>query len=96
MEATYVNIDESYLGKIIAQDIFANTQNPIVTKNTIITPEVLHVFKVFQIPQVLVLKDGKFENEKTNLESANKSEIVTIEIKEDTFEKHYHDAVAHV
>lgn len=90
MEATYVNVDESYLGKIVAQDIFANTQNPIVTINSIITPELLHVFKVFNISKVLVLKDDKIDHEKKNQESIDSQ---SIEIIEDTFRKHYEEAV---
>ena len=34
MEATYVNISELKLGKVVAEDIFANTQYPILLKNT--------------------------------------------------------------
>ena len=57
MEATYVNISELRLGKVVAEDIFANTQYPILFKNTKITHEHLHVFKAFNILKVLVFKD---------------------------------------
>lgn len=92
MEASYVHVDESYLGKIVAEDIFANTQKPIVTKNTIITPELLHVLKVFQIPKVLILKENKIENKKPNQEAVNKLED-TYNIIEDTFKTLYQEAV---
>jgi len=92
LEATYVNIDESYIGKVVAQDIFAKTQNPIVYKNSIITPELLHIFKVFKISKVLILKDGKIENEKTSLEKV-KNEPTDYEIVEDIFKTHYLEAV---
>ena len=57
MEATYVNISELRLGKVVAEDIFANTQYPILPKNTKITHDHLHVFKAFNISKVLVFKD---------------------------------------
>ena len=57
MEATYVNISELKLGKVVAEDIFANTQYPILHKNTKITHDHLHVFKVFNISKVLIFKD---------------------------------------
>ncbi|KGR79892.1 HD-GYP domain-containing protein [Ureibacillus manganicus] len=91
MEATYVNVDESYLGKIVAQDIFANTHNPIVTRNSIITSELLHVFKVFNISKVLIFKDDISEKEKKNVENNNASK--TIEIIENPFKKSYQEAI---
>lgn len=94
LEATYVNIDESYLGKIVAQDIFANTQHPIVAKDTIITPELLHVLKVFHISKVLVYKDGDLDKEKSAKKKVSIKEVETIEFVEDTFETHYQGAVA--
>ncbi|SOC39428.1 HD-GYP domain-containing protein [Ureibacillus acetophenoni] len=93
MDASYVQVDESYLGKIVAEDIFANTRRPIVTKNSIITPELLHVLKVFQVQKVLILKENRIENEKTTQENLNKVDD-TYNIIEDTFKTHYLEAVS--
>jgi len=93
LEATYVNIDESYIGKTVAQDIFANTQHPIIAKNTIITPEMLHVLKVFQISKVLVFKDGIIDKDRSDKEVGSKTVVETIELVEDSFETYYQEAV---
>lgn len=44
METIYIPISELRVGKVISEDIFANTQYPIIFKNTIITHEHLPVF----------------------------------------------------
>ena len=38
LEAIFVKVEELRLGKVIAEDIFANTQYPIIYKNTKIKP----------------------------------------------------------
>ncbi|KGR91839.1 c-di-GMP phosphodiesterase [Ureibacillus massiliensis 4400831 = CIP 108448 = CCUG 49529] len=97
MEATYVNIDESYIGKTVAQDIFANTQYPILKKDTVITEEHFHILKVFQISRVLLYKDfGKkvvsIENTKKNIEE--EIEKQTFEVQTNAFQVEYEEAVS--
>nr|WP_106782075.1 HD-GYP domain-containing protein [Lysinibacillus timonensis] len=95
MNATYVNVDESHLGKTIAKDIFANTQYPIVNKNTIISEELLHVFKVFQISKILIYKENEIEKkniEQNNLQLTDSTNNV-IEIQVNPFETDYYEAV---
>ncbi|WP_431028534.1 HD-GYP domain-containing protein [Lysinibacillus sp. LZ02] len=94
MEATYVNISELRLGKVVAEDIFANTQYPIILKNTKINHEHLHVFKAFHINRVLVFK-GREE-----ILAKDDEEIeVIIEVPVPTvtpFERFYKEAVAYL
>lgn len=47
METIHVPISELRVGKVISEDIFANTQYPIIFKNTIISHEHLQVFFCF-------------------------------------------------
>lgn len=54
LNTTYVRVQELKLGSVVAEDIFANTQTPIIYKNTKVTHEHLHVFKAFNISSVLV------------------------------------------
>lgn len=94
MEATYVNISELRLGKVVAEDIFANTQYPIFLKNTKITHEHLHVFKAFNISKVLVFKDLQ---EPVVTEDVGEEIIVDIPVPTVTpFERHYEEAIAYL
>ena len=54
LEAILIRVEELRLGKVIAEDIFANTQYPIIYKNTKIKPEHLRVFELFHLKPVLV------------------------------------------
>lgn len=55
MKYTKVNVNHLQLGEIVAEDIFANTKHPIVAKNTPISHEHIHIFKVFNIHEVPIL-----------------------------------------
>lgn len=90
MEAQNVIISENYIGKIIGEDIYANTQTPIIKKNTVISAELLHVLKVFQISKIPILKDYE---ERVNQINTSKYEVVTIEVKDYSFEARYQEAV---
>lgn len=96
MNTTYVKINELKLGSIIAEDIFANTKTPIVYKDSKVTHEHLHVFKVFNISSVLVFKD----KEQNHLMNEDLNPTVTFDdfqvIQEtvNTFENLYNEAVA--
>lgn len=93
METTYVNSNNLKVGKVIAEDIFANTKYPIVYKNTKITNEVLHVLKAFHIFKVPVLleDEGKQINQKGELAET----VIGMKVPKPlmTFEKIYLDAV---
>lgn len=90
MEATFVRIEELRLGKVVAEDIFANTQYPIVFKNTQITYEHLHVFKAFSIGSILVYKEDLEEEQE--LYSDEVPATITLP-QLNTFEKYYVDAI---
>ena len=92
MEATYVNVADLRFGKIVAEDIFANTKYPIIAKNTKITPEHINVFRAFQIGRVLILKDELLKESEAVFEG-----IVDIPAAPVTsFEKHYEQAIAYL
>lgn len=58
METIKVPISELRLGRVISEDIFSNTQYPILFKDTTITYEHLHVFNAFNISKVPVYKEA--------------------------------------
>lgn len=89
MEATFVRVDELRLGKVVAEDIFANTQYPIVFKNTQITHEHLHVFNAFSIANILVFKDEL--DEEAVIENEEITTVATPQLN--TFEKYYIEAI---
>ena len=92
LEAVFMRVEELRLGKVIAEDIFANTQYPIIYKNTKVKSEHLRVFEVFNLETVLVYNDVEELNEE-NLEN------LTIQVslpKYTSFEKYYNDAIVQV
>lgn len=91
MEATYMNVSDLRVGKVIAEDIFANTQYPIIFKDTKVTYEHLHIFKAFRIHSVLIYKD-EMPNTKDNPNEVS-SIIVPPIINTNTFETYYTDAI---
>ncbi|WP_274308674.1 HD-GYP domain-containing protein [Solibacillus daqui] len=91
MEAIDMKVEELRLGKVIAEDIFANTQYPIIYKDTKIKPEHLRVFELFNLNTVSVYNDASIENLiEDNLEIQAKSVPLP---KYTSFEKHYNDAI---
>lgn len=93
METTYVNSNNLRVGKVIAEDIFANTKHPIIYKNTKITNEILDVLKVFHIFKVPVLVE-EAENQPEQIDDLT-GITMNIEVPKPvmTFEKIYLDAV---
>lgn len=91
LEATFVRIDELRLGKVVADDIFANTQYPIVYKNTKINYEILNVFKAFQIKMVPVFIDEIIELEE-QLEDNTATQVIPLP-KAPSFEVNYTEAI---
>ncbi|MGE7666333.1 HD-GYP domain-containing protein [Ureibacillus composti] len=60
MEATYIKVSDLQLGEVVAEDIYANTQHPILFKDTEITNEHLQIFNAFNISKVIVyIEDGE-------------------------------------
>jgi len=95
LTTTYIRVQELKLGSVVAEDIFANTQTPIIYKNSKVTHEHLHVFKVFNTSSVLIYMENNLKqnlNDEldvlttfTSTTSPSKSFI--------TFDKLYTDAV---
>ena len=63
MKATNIKISEFCLGRKLAEDILANTQYPIINKDTIMTEEHLYVLDVFQIDNVTIYLDDEDEKQ---------------------------------
>ncbi|MGX9132817.1 HD-GYP domain-containing protein [Rummeliibacillus sp. JY-2-4R] len=96
MDAKLVKVSELRLGSIIAEDIIANTNYPIINKNTKVTREHLPVLKAFQIPQVPVfifsiehVTEKQQENNTITIDTEDKNNEVYIP----PFERKYHDVV---
>jgi HD-GYP domain-containing protein (c-di-GMP phosphodiesterase class II) len=94
MEARYVNVSDLRLGKTVAEDIFANTQFPIIFKNTKLTHDHMQVFKAFNISSVLVYKDSitnEDEEDNGNAMFSNTSQSNIF-----NFEHQYDEAIQYV
>lgn len=95
MSTTYVRVQDLKLGSTVAEDIFANTQTPIVYKNTKINHEHIHVFKAFNINKVLVYMASNDSKEKKVTDEnipTFVSKIAPVETY-NSFERLYFDAV---
>lgn len=88
MEATYINVADLRFGKVVAEDIFANTIYPIIVKDTKISPDHINVFRAFQIARVLVYKDELPQEGEANFEDVE-VDVPTLT----SFEKHYEGAL---
>ncbi len=94
VEATYMNVSELRLGTVIAEDIFANTQYPIIFKDTKVTYEHIHILKAFRIHTVLIYKD---DVPSTNDKSNEASSIIMPPItKTNSFEMYYTEAIQQI
>jgi len=91
-----VKVSDLRLGSIIAKDIIANTQFPIIYKNTKVTRDHLPVLKAFQISQVPVLTSS-IELKKANQQEVAAMSSEQIEAVEEVyitpFERKYSDVV---
>ncbi|MBM7609512.1 HD-GYP domain-containing protein (c-di-GMP phosphodiesterase class II) [Lysinibacillus composti] len=88
MEATYIKVSDLQLGEVVAEDIYANTQHPILFKDTEITNEHLQIFSAFNISKVIVyIEDGEENQQKK--QSSTEETIV----QELSFEMMYKSAV---
>ena len=94
MEATYAYISELAPGKVVAEDIFANTKYSILQKNTKLNPEHLQVLKAFNIPRILIFKD---EETLSYSEGGGTEFIIDVPVPVSTpFDRHYEEAVAYL
>lgn len=93
LEAILIRVEELRLGKVIAEDIFANTQYPIIYKNTKVKPEHLRVFELFNLKTVLV--HNEIEVEETEIiEEKLDNPPVALPLQQSTsFEKSYLDGI---
>lgn len=93
---TYINTEELGIGKIIAEDIYANTKYPIVYKDTKIAHEHLQVFKAFNIEKVRIFSEGSVITKTSQNNTQNKiNEIEKIkqELTADEFNENLSKAV---
>lgn len=94
MDATYMYISEIMPGKVVAEDIFANTKHSIIPKNTKINFEHLHVLKAFNISRVLIFKD---EEVPAPTEINGREEIIDVPVPAiSPFFRYYEEGVAYV
>lgn len=97
MEIALSKVENIQLGKIIAQDIFANTKYPIISKNTVIRPAHLLVLEAFQIKEVLVQTPANIEAcpEEANLaiDSPQHTPLYNRVATNNTFERSYQSAI---
>ena len=71
MEVSYMTFSELRIGQIIAEDVKANTQYPIIRKNTSLANEHFEVLKAFNILKVPVLRNNPFKREENEAEKNN-------------------------
>ncbi|WP_042478360.1 HD-GYP domain-containing protein [Bacillus ndiopicus] len=67
METTHVNVKELNVGQITADNIFSNTQYPIIYKDTKITYEHIHILNVFNIKDIPVYQQISENNKATDV-----------------------------
>ncbi|MEK5230189.1 HD-GYP domain-containing protein [Lysinibacillus sp. FSL K6-0232] len=89
MESIHVPISELGIGQVISEDIFANTQYPIIFKDTMISHVHLQVFNAFNISNVPVYKDQS----ETRSEKQENNVAVTIIEEIPTFRKAYNQSI---
>ena len=95
LNTTYVRVKELKLGSVVAEDIFANTQTPIIYKNSKVTHEHLHIFKVFNVSSVLIYFENntkQYLNDELDVPS-NFISTTSPNGSYNTFEKLYNEAV---
>lgn len=92
LEATFVDVSNLKLGQVVVEDIFANTQYPIIFKDTKITHEHLQVFRAFNISKLLVYKDAVANEE--NATASDKEIVIDIPVATVTpFERQYDECI---
>lgn len=101
MEIALAKVEQIQLGKIIAQDVFANTKNPIITKDTIVRPVHLLVLEAFNIKEVLIKSAEPLEltEESESIQTADTTNLLKSPLRNhpaitiNTFERSYQFAI---
>ncbi|MCM3723671.1 HD-GYP domain-containing protein [Solibacillus isronensis] len=93
LEAILIRVEELRLGKVIAEDIFANTQYPIIYKNTKVKPEHLRVFELFNLKTVLVHNEIEVEEPEIIEEKLDNTSVALPLQQPTSFEKSYLDGI---
>ena len=91
-----MKVSDLRLGSIVAKDIIANTQYPIIYKNTKVSRDHLPVLKAFQISQIPVLTSSiepKKVNQNENIVIPNEQREKVEETYITPFEKKYRDTI---
>ena len=96
LETMYMKVEDLRLGKTVAEDIFANTQYPIIYKNTKIKPEHIRAFELFNLKTVLIYNE--VETVTTNQAEENTEIHIVSSVpislpKYTSFEKYYNEGV---
>lgn len=91
---THVPINQLRVGEIIAEDILVNTKYPVVAENTKLTYEHLHIFDVFNITQVPVLRSSDEEVASLPVAESNEQREVAAPKTEVVFKRVYLESVA--
>lgn len=95
LEVAFMKVEELRLGKTIAEDIFANTQYPIIYKDTKVKPELIRVFELFNLKNVLVYQDVEVEELNESTPEIQAVQAIPVSLpKYTSFEKYYNDAIA--
>lgn len=95
MEVTVSRVENIQLGRIVAQDIFANTKTPIIPKNTVIRPVHVLVLQAFQIKELLV-KEPEVAVEENDSSEQSVNVVKQTHNKEsaiNAFERNYKNAI---
>ena len=91
LEAIVMRAEELRIGKVIAEDIFANTQYPIIYKDTKVKSEHLRVIELFNLKTVLVYNDIE---EIKSIETNSEKNPLTVPLpKYINFENYYNDGI---
>lgn len=93
MEVTHISLNELQIGKVVSEDILANTKYPIIYKNTKITHEHLFVLKAFNITKVPIVNDNNMSKQKQVKESGNDKIEFELSPVVNAFENKYRDTV---
>lgn len=87
MQKMDVNVASLRVGELVAEDILANTKYPIVNENTKITYEHLHIFDVFNIKTIPVLRQPGDEGEAYEEEEVEPEQMAFNEVYAEAIEQ---------
>ncbi|KYG89801.1 HD-GYP domain-containing protein [Metasolibacillus sp. FSL H7-0170] len=90
MEATHINVKEIKVGQTIADHIFANTQYPIIYKDTKITYEHIHLLNVFNIKAIPIYQQLAGSNKTVDVVESKPVQHIEQAV---SFEKSYASAI---